>query len=108
MRLRFNDQHVQTVPEQAGIFMLWDEQDLVYIGRTAPRSNLKAELEHALRMAMAEDMSVTHFSYEETVAPKTRASEELRAYFENWGRLPRYNGVSTSAARVEAALLRAR
>ena len=108
MRLRFDEQHVKDVPEQSGIFTLWDQQDLVYIGRTAPRSNLQADLKHALKMAMADDMLATHFSYEETVSPKTRASEELRAYFENWGRLPRYNGVSTSAARVEAALLRAR
>ncbi len=108
MRLHFDEQHVQDVPQEPGIFTLWDSQDLVYIGRTAPRSNLKEELAHALTMAMAEDLMATHFAYEVSVSPKTRASEELRAYFENWGRLPRYNGVSSVHARGEAALLRAR
>src|ERR1041384_3812887 len=50
MRLHFAEQHVQNVPETPGIFCLWDNQHLVYVGRTAPRSNLRAELHHALTM----------------------------------------------------------
>ena len=91
MRYRFAEEDFQNVPEQSGIFFLFHERDLVYIGRTAPSNGLKTELEHALRMAMAEDMEVTHFSFELTKSPKTRAAEELRSYFENWGRLPQYN-----------------
>lgn len=92
MNLRFEDKHVQTVPEEPGMFRLWDRAHLVYVGRTAPRSTLRAELDHALTMAMAEDLSCTHFSYEVTTTPKTRAAEALRDYFERWGALPRYNG----------------
>ena len=62
MRLQFVEKYVQSVPDQPGIFTLWDHSHPVYIGRTAPRSNLRAELDHALTMAMAEDLSVTHFS----------------------------------------------
>jgi hypothetical protein len=91
MRLRFAEQDVQNVPEAAGIFCLWDHEHLVYVGRTAPRTNLRAELHHALTMAMAEDMSATHFTYEVTNVPKTRAAEELREHFARWGSLPRYN-----------------
>jgi hypothetical protein len=91
MRLQFVDKYVQAVPEQPGIFTLWDHSHPVYIGRTVPRSNLRAELDHALTMAMLEDLSVTHFSFEATPSPKTRATEELRSYFERWGTLPRYN-----------------
>jgi hypothetical protein len=94
MHLRFVEEHVQNVPEQPGIFCLWDERYLVYVGRTAPRSNLKAELMHALTMAMVDDMAVTHFTYEATLTPKTRSAEELRRHFEHWGRLPRYNASS--------------
>ncbi|MFN2646584.1 MAG: hypothetical protein ABR570_16480, partial [Burkholderiales bacterium] len=79
------------VPEAAGIFCLWDNQHLVYVGRTAPRSDLRAELRYALTVAMAADLSATHFTYEETNTPKTRAAEELRDYFARWGALPRYN-----------------
>ncbi len=91
MRLQFAEKYVQAVPEESGIFILWDHSHPVYVGRTAPRSHLRAELEHALTMAMLEDLAVTHFSFEATTSPKTRAAEELRSHFERWGSLPRYN-----------------
>ena len=91
MRELFNADEIQKVPEQAGIFCLFQEQDLVYIGRTAPRTNLRSELLYALKMAMADDMLASHFSFELTTSPKTRAAEELRSYYEAWGRLPLYN-----------------
>ena len=91
MRLRFSEHYLQSVPESPGIFCLWDNQHLVYVGRSAPRSNLRTELRHALTVAMAADLSATHFSYEVTSMPKTRAAEELRGHFERWGALPRYN-----------------
>jgi hypothetical protein len=91
MNLRFTEKYVHQVPAETGIFCLWHHANLVYVGRTAPRSTLREELAHALTMAMAGDMSATHFSYEITKAPKTRAAEELRDYFERWGSLPRYN-----------------
>ena len=82
MRLRFLERYVHVVPEEPGIFCLWHRAHLVYVGRTAPRTNLRAELNHALTMAMAEDMSCTHFSYEVTAQPKTRAAEQLRECLE--------------------------
>ena len=106
MRLHFVEQHVQKVPETPGIFCLWDNQHLVYVGRTAPRSNLRAELHHALTVAMADDLCATHFTYEVTKVPKTRAAEELREHFERWGALPRYN--ESPRGRDEVAVLRAR
>src|SRR6266513_93272 len=83
----------------------FDHTHIVYVGRTAPRSNLRTELEHALTMAMAEDLTATHFTYELTATPKTRAAEELRDYYERWGSLPRYN--EARAAYDEGAVFRA-
>ena len=105
MNLRFEDRHVQAVPEQSGTYCLWDHAHLVYVGRTAPRSNLRTELNHALTVAMAEDLSCTHFSYEVNSQPKTRAAEQLRDHFERWGALPRYN--EARPATNEGAVLRA-
>lgn len=85
------------MPAESGIFCLWYGSDLVYVGRSASRSHLRAELEHALKMAMAEDMLATTFSYELTRLPRTRAAERLRSYLSEWGRLPRYNAPSTSS-----------
>ena len=104
MNQRFEDKHVQSVPEKSGTFCLWDHAHLVYVGRTAPRSDLRAELDHALTMAMAEDMSCTHFSYEVNATPKTRAAEQLRDHFERWGALPRYN--ESRPAQDEGTVLR--
>jgi len=104
MNQRFEDKHVRSVPEKSGTFCLWDHAHLVYVGRTAPRTNLRAELNHALTMAMAEDMSCTHFSYEVTAQPKTRAAEQLRDHFERWGALPRYN--ESRPAQDEGTVLR--
>ena len=44
MRLRFSEHYVQSVPESPGIFCLWDNQHVVYVGRSAPRSNRGAVL----------------------------------------------------------------
>lgn len=107
MRLRFTDQQVQTVPSEAGVFCLWYGRDLVYVGCTAPCSDLRSELDHALKMAMADDMLATTFSFELTRTPKARAAEELRSYFADWGRLPKYNEPAGQASRGEGALLRA-
>ena len=91
MRQRFAPEDVQNVPEESGIYCLYQDRDLVYIGRTAPRVGLRSELEHALRIAMAADMHATHFTFELSKQPKTRAAEELRAFYETFGRLPLYN-----------------
>ncbi|OAI51024.1 hypothetical protein AYO46_08785 [Betaproteobacteria bacterium SCGC AG-212-J23] len=106
MRQRFAEEDVRNVPDEPSIFFLYHESDLVYIGRTPPRSGLRTELEHALRMAMAEDMDVTHFTFELTKSPKTRAAEELREYFENWGRLPQYNRAQGVAFQQRVELRR--
>jgi len=106
MNLRFEDKHVRSVPKKPGTFCLWDHAHLVYVGRTAPRSDLRAELDHALTMAMVADMSATHFTYEVTNTPKTRAAEELREHFQRWGALPRYN--EAPRGLDEGAVLRGR
>src|SRR5262249_43705515 len=106
MWLRFSGEDIQNVPEESGIFCLFQDRDLVYIGRTAPRTGLRTELEHALRMAMAEDIAASHFTFELTRNPKTRAAEELRDYYETWGRLPIYNRPHPSALLKRAELRR--
>jgi hypothetical protein len=106
MRQRFEAEDVDNVPEEAGIFCLYHDRDLVYIGRTAPRNGLRTELQHALRMAMADDMHASHFTFELTKNPKTRANEELRAFYETWGRLPHYNRANSITLQQRAELRR--
>ena len=44
MNLRFTEKYVLMAPEDPGIFCLWQHANLVYVGRTAPRTNLREEL----------------------------------------------------------------
>ena len=106
MRQRFAKEDIQAVPEESGIFCLFQDRDLVYIGRTPPRVGLRSELQHALRMATADDMHATHFTFELTKNPKTRAVEELRGFYETFGRLPIYNRPHATAMQQRAELRR--
>ena len=106
MRQRFAEEDLLGVPDESGIFCLYQDRDLVYIGRTAPRTGLRTELQHALRMAMAEDMQASHFTFELTQNPKTRANEELRSHYETFGRLPIYNRPHATALQQRAELRR--
>lgn len=107
MRQRFTEEDVQNVPEESGIFHLFQDRDVVYIGRTAPRTGVRSELQHALHLTLAdEELVATHFTFELTKSPKTRAAEELREYFENWGRLPLYNRPPGIALQQRAELRR--
>ena len=106
MRQRFHENDLQSVPEESGIYCLYQDRDLVYVGRTAPRTGLRSELMHALRIAMAADMHATHFTFELSKQPKTRAAEELRSFYETWGRLPLYNRPQSVALQQRAELRR--
>jgi len=86
MRRRFTAEEIQNVPEESGIYCLF--------------------LQHALKMAMADDMLASDFTFEQTASPKTRASEELRSYYEAWGRLPLYNRPHGFSVRQRAELRR--
>ena len=101
---RFSSEEVRNVPEESGIFCLFQDRDLVYIGRTSPRTGLRSELDNALRMATAEGIRATHFTFEPTNSPKTRSTEELRSFYETWGRLPLYNRPHATAIRQRAEL----
>ena len=120
MRLAFADDIVRGVGELAELARREEGSLLTDVNRMvadpletargddhaqAPLEVLRAELDHALTMAMVEDLSCTHFSYEVTTTPKARAAAELRDHFERWGTLPRYN--EAGPAHHEGAVLRA-
>jgi hypothetical protein len=85
LRWRFDAETLRDVPESPGVCTLWTGNELVYIGRTEGTGTLRALLRSLL------DVPVTHFTWEVTVTPKTRAGDLLDAYLEKNGRLPRYN-----------------
>ena len=80
LRWRFDAETLRDVPEGPGVFTLWSGSDLVYIGRTEGSASLRER-----------DLQVTHFTWEVTVTPKTRAGDLLDSHLAKHGRLPRYN-----------------
>jgi hypothetical protein len=85
LRWRFDAEVLRDVPEAPGVCTLWSGNELVYIGRTEGNGTLRDLLRGFL------GAPVTHFTWEVTVTPKTRAGDLLDAYLEKTGRLPRYN-----------------
>ncbi|HZM36916.1 MAG TPA: hypothetical protein VFC18_20835 [Burkholderiales bacterium] len=87
LRWRLDAETLRDVPESPGVFTLWSASDLVYIGRTDGNATLRDRLRSVLHAGVA----VSHFTWEVTVTPRTRAGDLLNAYLEKNGRLPRYN-----------------
>jgi hypothetical protein len=85
LRWRFDAEILRDVPEAPGVCTLWSGNETVYIGRTEGNRTLRDVLRQFL------GAPVTHFTWEVTVTPKTRAGDLLDAYLEKNGRLPRYN-----------------
>ena len=93
LRWRFDAETLRDVPAGPGVCCLWAGQELVYIGRTEGNATLR----DLLRSFLGE--RVSHFTWEVTVTPKTRAGDLLDGFLEKHGRLPRLN---------EAAVLKSR
>ena len=85
LRWRFDAETLRDVPEGPGVCTLWSGNEMVFIGRTEGNATLRDLLRSFL------DAQVTHFTWEVTVTPKTRAGDLLGTYLEKHGRLPRYN-----------------
>jgi len=91
LRWRFDAETLRDVPEGPGVFTLWSGSDLVYIGRTEGSASLRELLKACLAPVRERDLRVTHFTWEVTVTPKTRAGDLLDSHLAKHGRLPRYN-----------------
>lgn len=83
-RYRFARIVIAGAPEDAGVYALWEEEELVYYGRGAIRSRLMEHFEARVR--------ATHYSWELCKDPAAREAELLREHERTFGRLPRYNG----------------
>jgi excinuclease UvrABC nuclease subunit len=77
---------VAMAPDTPGVFELWDDEELIYVGAT--RESLREELHRKLA---AHDSEVTHFSWEISFDPQPRERELLLEYELEHHRAPRYN-----------------
>lgn len=80
---------VLAAPETPGVFELWDNDEMVYVGATrGPRESLRRALAREMELHDA-----THFSWEITWRPAVRERELLDEYLAQHARPPRFNRV---------------
>jgi hypothetical protein len=98
-RYRFARIVLLGAPADAGIYALWDEEELVYYGRAQGgsvtiRSQLLDHLDGRLPLPAP---SVSHYSWELCADPGAREAELIAEYRRVFGRPPRYNAERKSA-----------
>jgi hypothetical protein len=82
-RYRFSRIVIAGAPDDVGIYVLWDGDELVYYGRGAIRSGLLQHLERRSR--------ASHYSWELCADPAAREAALLADHERTFGRPPRYN-----------------
>jgi len=93
-RYRFNSWQISGTAHESGVYVLWNGEEVIYIGRavrenageTTIRSRL---LEHYTKRAAPYDAS--HYSYEITAHPALREAELLLEFEKAHARRPRWN-----------------
>jgi len=96
-RYRFNSWQITGAAPEAGVYALWNGEELIYIGRAYGRSDAPDAastirgrlLDHYTKRAMPHD--ATHFSYELAAQPAKREAELLLEFQAANARLPRWN-----------------
>lgn len=79
---------VEAAPGEQGLYALWEDEELVYLGRGSIRERLT---EHLGRRLCPCAQKATHYSWELSLRPATREVEILEEFLAQFGRLPRCN-----------------
>lgn len=95
-RYRFTRIVLLGAPADAGVYALWDDEELVYYGRamggeTGIRARLLDHLEGRLPLPAS---GASHYSWELCADPAAREAELLAEYRRTFGRPPRLNSGS--------------
>jgi hypothetical protein len=91
LKWKFDAESIRGTPHTQGVFGLWDESSIVYIGATARNVFLPDALGELLALKRRGTIQVTHFTWEITITPRSWAGELLRLHFNKHGALPLYN-----------------
>ena len=78
---------VSIAPDTPGVFELWKDDELVFVGATH-NSTLRSAL---VRELLESDLDATHFSWEITYHPAARERELLAEFERVHHRSPRFN-----------------
>jgi excinuclease UvrABC nuclease subunit len=88
-QFRFSAAIVQGAPQNSGVYALWQDGEMIYIGRAASiRTRLAEHLQHSLSPCLR---GATHYTWELSLRPVEREAELLEHFRKRYGRLPRCN-----------------
>lgn len=97
----FTAKGVAAAPKEAGVFVLWDGQEAIYIGRTAVvhqtvvHQTIHAALaDHSLGAYGDCTQFASHYSFEATAQPAPREQELMEEFGRLHGRMPRCQNVA--------------
>src|SRR4030095_3819771 len=91
LKWKLDSDSIRGTPKTQGVFGLWDEGQIVYIGATEPSFSLPDALRELLTQKRRGIIHATHFTWEITITPRSWAGELLRLHFNKYGALPLYN-----------------
>jgi hypothetical protein len=89
---------VEAAPNEAGLYALWDYDELIYLGRASPSSTIRTGLlEHLVKRVCPCTAKATHYSWELSLRPAARELELLSEFMTRHGRRPRCNAEADAA-----------
>ena len=91
LKWKFDSDAIRGTPRTQGVFGLWDDASVVYIGATERNVFLPDALRELLALKRRGVIHATHFTWEITITPRSWAGELLRLHFNRYGCLPLYN-----------------
>jgi hypothetical protein len=92
----FTEAGIADSPKDPGVFVLWDRDEAIYIGRTAgPEQTIHAALAEHCRGAYGNcTQFATHYGFEATPHPAPREQALMEKFGSMHGRLPRCQNVT--------------
>jgi len=91
LKWKFDGDSIRGTPKTQGVFGLWDEGVIVYIGATERNVFLPDTLRELLTLKRRGIIQASHYTWEITITPRSWAGELLRLHFNKYGSLPLYN-----------------
>jgi hypothetical protein len=88
-RWTFNRMSVEHAPDDRGILILWDADEVIYVGRTREETIRSALLRHLDGGCGGCTMRATHYSWEITLWPAAREAQLLHEFARQLRREPR-------------------
>ena len=101
LKWKLDAESIRGTPRTQGVFGLWDEGRIVYIGATERSVFLPDALGELLGFKRRGIIQATHFTWEITITPRSWAGELLRLHFNKYGELPLYNRPASALQRSQ-------